>query len=85
LDGFLPGLKTIDHLLLRKNAEALTRLSSLFKLPTLMLGEEGSFRGNFFRKSPTMRATPPGSSATHQAHGMSRSFATLSHSRAEGG
>jgi nicotinamidase-related amidase len=50
LDGFLPGLRTIDHLLLRKNAEALTRLSSLFKLPTIMLGEEGSFRGNFFRE-----------------------------------
>ena len=50
LDGFLPGLRTIDHLLLRKNAEALTRLSSLFKLPTLMLGEEGSFRGNFFKE-----------------------------------
>ena len=48
LDGFLPGLRTIDHLLLRKNAEALTRLSSLFNLPTLMLGEEGSFRGYFF-------------------------------------
>ena len=50
LDGFLPGLRTIDHLLLRKNAEALTRLSSLFGLPTLMLGEEGSFRGNFFKE-----------------------------------
>jgi hypothetical protein len=50
LDGFLPGLKTIDHMLLRKNAEALTRLSSLFNLPTLMLGEEGGFRGNFFKE-----------------------------------
>lgn len=50
LDGFLPGLRTIDHLLLRKNAEALTRLSSLFNLPTLMLGEEGGFRGNFFKE-----------------------------------
>lgn len=50
LDGFLPGLRTIDHMLLRKNAEAFTRLSSLFQLPTIMLGEEGSFRGNFFRE-----------------------------------
>jgi hypothetical protein len=41
---------TIDHQLLRKNAEALTRLSGLFNLPTIMLGEEGSFRGNFFRE-----------------------------------
>ncbi|HEY9627166.1 MAG TPA: isochorismatase family protein [Coleofasciculaceae cyanobacterium] len=48
LDGFFPGIKTIDHDLLRKNAEALTRLSKIFKLPTLMLGEEGGFRGKFF-------------------------------------
>ncbi|NJK66860.1 MAG: isochorismatase family protein [Microcoleus sp. SU_5_3] len=48
LDGFLPGLKTIDRDLLRKNAEAFTRLSNIFDLPTIMLGEEGGFRGKFF-------------------------------------
>lgn len=48
LDGFLPGLKTIDRDLLRKNAEAFTRLSNIFNLPTIMLGEEGGFRGKFF-------------------------------------
>jgi nicotinamidase-related amidase len=48
LDGFLPGLKTINHDLLRKNAEAFARLSNIFKLPTIMLGEEGGFRGKFF-------------------------------------
>jgi hypothetical protein len=48
LDGFLPGLKTIDHFQLRKNAEAFAELTSIFKLPTIFLGEEGSFRGNFF-------------------------------------
>jgi hypothetical protein len=48
LDGFFPGIKTIDHDLLRRNAEAFTKLSSIFKMPTIMLGEEGSFRGNFF-------------------------------------
>jgi Isochorismatase family len=48
LDGFLPGLKTIDHFRLRKNAEAFAELTSIFKLPTIFLGEEGSFRGNFF-------------------------------------
>jgi nicotinamidase-related amidase len=48
LDGFLPGLKTINHDLLRKNAEAFARLSSIFQLPTIMLGEEGGFRGKFF-------------------------------------
>ncbi len=48
LDGFLPGLKTINHDLLRKNAEAFTRLSKIFNLPTILLGEEGGFRGKFF-------------------------------------
>lgn len=48
LDGFLPGLKTINHDLIRKNAEAFTRLSNIFDLPTIMLGEEGGFRGKFF-------------------------------------
>lgn len=48
LDGFFPGLKTINHDLLRKNAEAFTRISKIFNLPTIMLGEEGGFRGKFF-------------------------------------
>jgi Isochorismatase family len=48
LDGFLPGLKTINHDLLRKNAEAFARLSKIFNIPTIMLGEEGGFRGKFF-------------------------------------
>ncbi|MGL5839130.1 MAG: isochorismatase family protein [Sphingorhabdus sp.] len=48
LDGFFPGIKTIDHDLLRRNAEAFARLSAIFRMPTIMLGEEGSFRGNFF-------------------------------------
>lgn len=48
LDGFLPGLKTIDHDLMRKNAEAFARLTEIFELPTIMLGEEGGFRGQFF-------------------------------------
>jgi Isochorismatase family len=48
LDGFLPGLKTIDQPLFRKNAEAFAELTAIFKLPTIFLGEEGDFRGNFF-------------------------------------
>jgi nicotinamidase-related amidase len=48
LDGFSPGLKSIEVYKLRKNAEAFTSLTSIFKLPTIFLGEEGSFRGNFF-------------------------------------
>jgi Isochorismatase family len=48
LEGFLPGLKTIDHTLLRKNIDAYCQLASIFKMPTIMLGEEGDFRGKFF-------------------------------------
>jgi hypothetical protein len=48
LDGFLPGLKTIDHFRMRKNAEAFAELTSIFSLPTIFLGEEGGFRGKFF-------------------------------------
>ncbi len=50
LDGFFPGIKTIPHDLLRKNAEAFARMSEIFNLPTIMLGEEGGFRGNFFHE-----------------------------------
>jgi len=50
LDGFLPGLKTIDHHLLRKNVEAFVRLGSIFDMPTIQLGEEGGFRGKFFKE-----------------------------------
>jgi nicotinamidase-related amidase len=48
LEGFLPGLKTIDHTLLRKNIDAYCQLAPIFKMPTIMLGEEGDFRGKFF-------------------------------------
>jgi nicotinamidase-related amidase len=48
LDGFFPGIRTIDHDQLRRNAEAFARLSALFEMPTIMLGEEGDFRGSFF-------------------------------------
>jgi len=48
LDGFLPGIKTIEHRLLRKNVEGFVKLSALFSMPTIQLGEEGGFRGKFF-------------------------------------
>lgn len=48
LDGFFPGVRTMDHDLLRRNAEAFTQLSKVFNMPTIMLGEEGDFRGKFF-------------------------------------
>lgn len=49
LDGFIPGIRTIDRNLFYSNAEALARIGSIFKLPTIMLGDEGGFRGNFFK------------------------------------
>jgi nicotinamidase-related amidase len=48
LEGFLPGLKTIDHNLLRKNIDAYCQLAAIFQMPAIMLGEEGDFRGKFF-------------------------------------
>lgn len=48
LDGFLPGIRSIDTRIFRKNAEAFARISAIFRLPTILLGEEGGFRGKFF-------------------------------------
>lgn len=48
LEGFVPGIQTIEARLFRRNAEAFTRVSEIFRLPTILLGDEGSFRGNFF-------------------------------------
>lgn len=48
LEGFVPGIRTIDKNLFYANAEALAKVGSIFKLPTIMLGDEGGFRGNFF-------------------------------------
>ena len=50
LEGFVPGIRTIDRNLFYANAEALAKIGSIFKLPTIMLGDEGGFRGNFFPK-----------------------------------
>lgn len=50
LEGFVPGIRTIDKNLFYANAEALAKIGSIFKLPTVMLGDEGGFRGNFFPK-----------------------------------
>lgn len=48
LTGFLPGVKTIPHDLLQKNAEAFARIGEIYDLPTILLGDEGGFRGSFF-------------------------------------
>jgi hypothetical protein len=50
LEGFVPGIRTIDRNLFYANSEALAKVGSIFKLPAIMLGDEGGFRGNFFPK-----------------------------------
>jgi nicotinamidase-related amidase len=47
LEGFLPGIQTIEPRTFRTNAAAFARISEVFRMPTLMLGDEGSFRGAF--------------------------------------
>jgi nicotinamidase-related amidase len=50
LTGFLPGLKTIEPDVYQKNVTALARLGQIFekRMPTIVLGDEGGFRGRFF-------------------------------------
>lgn len=50
LTGFLPGIKTIDAETYQQNVSALARIGQIFKdrMPTIVLGDEGGFRGNFF-------------------------------------
>ncbi len=48
LTGFDPGLKTIERNLYYHNVTALAQIGSIFKLPTVILGDTGSFRGNFY-------------------------------------
>lgn len=48
LTGFDPGLKTIEKSTFVNNATALAKISALFKMPTIVLGEEGGFRGKFY-------------------------------------
>jgi hypothetical protein len=48
LTGFDPGLKTIEKSTFVNNATAFAKLSEIFKMPTIVLGEEGGFRGKFY-------------------------------------
>lgn len=61
LTGFIPGIKTIDAETYDKNVTALARIGEIYKdrMPTLILGDEGGFRGEFF---PQIRE--------HLAHGI---------------
>jgi hypothetical protein len=48
LTGFDAGLRTIPKSVFNNNVTALAKMSNIFKLPTIVLGEEGGFRGNFY-------------------------------------
>lgn len=48
LTGFLPGLRSIPLAEYRRSVAALCRIGQIFKLPTILLGDEGGFRGSFF-------------------------------------
>ncbi|WP_299246372.1 isochorismatase family protein [uncultured Aquimarina sp.] len=48
LTGFDPGLRTIEKSTFVNNATALAKLTEIFDMPTIVLGEEGGFRGNFY-------------------------------------
>ncbi len=50
LDGFMPGIKTIEHHLFIANSRAFARTSKIFDIPTIILGDEGGFRGNFIKE-----------------------------------
>ena len=47
LTGFLPAIKTIDAETFQNNVTALAKISNIFQLPTIILGDEGGFRGKF--------------------------------------
>ena len=48
LTGFRPGLQTVDWDTYQDRVVALSKTVSLFGLPTIVLGDEGGFRGEFF-------------------------------------
>ena len=47
LDGFMPGIRSIDPPIFIANARAFARTATIFEIPTLILGDEGGFRGSF--------------------------------------
>lgn len=48
LTGFDPGLRTIDRATFVNNATAFAKISEIFNMPTIVLGDEGGFRGKFY-------------------------------------
>ncbi|GAB4536997.1 MAG: isochorismate family cysteine hydrolase YcaC [Pleurocapsa sp.] len=47
LTGFLSAIKTIDSNAFQNNVTALAKIGNIFQLPTIILGDEGGFRGEF--------------------------------------
>lgn len=47
LTGFLPAIKTIDSDTFQNNVTAIAKIGNIFQLPTIILGDEGGFRGEF--------------------------------------
>jgi Isochorismatase family len=48
LTGFDPGLKTIERNRYDKNVSALAQLGEIFKMSTIVIGDTGGFRGQFY-------------------------------------
>jgi nicotinamidase-related amidase len=48
LTGFWPGLRSIDSVAYENNVTALAKIGAIFALPTIVLGDEGGFRGTFY-------------------------------------
>jgi hypothetical protein len=48
LTGFWPGLRSIDSVVYENNVTALAKIGAIFALPTIVLGDEGGFRGRFY-------------------------------------
>jgi nicotinamidase-related amidase len=57
LTGFWPGLRTVDSVTYENNVTALAKIGQIFRLPTVILGDTGSFRGQFY---PQMARYLPG-------------------------
>lgn len=57
LTGFWPGLRTVDSLTYENNVTALAKIGQIFKLPTIVLGDEGGFRGRFYPQLATYLPT----------------------------
>lgn len=48
LDGFLPGIRTASPEAYEASVQGFLRTVKLFDIPTIVLGDEGGFRGEFF-------------------------------------